>query len=248
MGWMHDTLAFFGRDPVHRAHHHDELTFSLVYAFTENFVLPLSHDEVVHGKGSLLQKMPGDRPRQLANLRALLAYMWAHPGKQLLFAGGELAQEHEWRYEHSLDWHLLDDPAHAGVQALVRDLNRVYRATEALWTRDFDPEGFRWIEPNDAQANVVAFARQGRLPASVLVCAMNLSGVPREEYRVGLPLAGGWTEALNTDDPRYGGGGMTNGGGVTAEAVPWHGQPHSAALRLPPLSVVWLRRAGPGAR
>jgi 1,4-alpha-glucan branching enzyme len=240
MGWMHDTLAYFQQDPVYRRYHHHELTFSLVYAFTENFVLPLSHDEVVHGKGSLLQKMPGDRWQQLANLRSLYAYMWAHPGKQLLFMGCEIAQEAEWSHERSLDWHLLEDPAHAGVQAVVRDLNRVYRATPALWEVDFDHTGFWWLEPNDAENNVVAFARASADARDVLVCVLNLSPVPRSEYRVGLPRCGRWREAMNTDASGYGGSNVGNLGGVEAEAVPWHGQPCSAALTLPPLGVLWL--------
>jgi 1,4-alpha-glucan branching enzyme len=240
MGWMHDTLEYFARDPVHRSHHHGELTFSLVYAFTENFVLPLSHDEVVHGKGSLLAKMPGDRWQQLANLRALYGYMWAHPGKQLLFMGGELAQEQEWSHERSLDWHLLERPEHAGVQALVRDLNRVYRDESALWELDGEPSGFRWLEVNDAAANVIVFARFAREGRRVLVCACNLSPVPRPGYRVGLPREGRWREVLNTDDERYGGAGAVNAQGIVAEQKPWHDQRFSVEITLPPLGVVWL--------
>jgi len=240
MGWMHDTLAYFAHDPVHRRHHHDELTFSLVYAFTENFILPLSHDEVVHGKRSLLAKMPGDRWRQLANLRALYAYMWAHPGKQLLFMGGELAQEREWNADESLDWHLLERPEHAGVQSLVRDLNRVYRDEPALWEVDGEPDGFRWLEPNDAAANVIAFLRLARGGRRSLVCVCNLSPVTRPGYRVGLPRPGAWREVVNTDDPRYGGSGVLNER-VTAGDLPWHDQSCSAELTLPPLGVVWLQ-------
>ena len=240
MGWMHDTLGYFQQDPVHRRYHHHELTFSLMYAFSENFVLPLSHDEVVHGKGSLLSKMPGDRWQQLANLRALYAYMWAHPGKKLLFMGGELAQEQEWSHERSLDWHLLEDAGHAGMQALVRDLNHVYREQKALWERDFEGAGFWWLEANDADRNVVAFARQGLDGDTQLVCVCNLSPVPRDAYRVGLPQPGGWREVLNTDAAVYGGSGVGNLGGVKAETVPWHGQPWSAELTLPPLGVLWL--------
>jgi 1,4-alpha-glucan branching enzyme len=241
MGWMHDTLGYFQQDPIHRRYHHHELTFSLMYAFSENFVLPLSHDEVVHGKGSLLSKMPGDRWQQLANLRALYAYMWAHPGKKLLFMGGELAQEQEWSEQRSLDWHLLEDAGHGGVQALVRELNHVYRAQPALWERDFEGEGFFWIEPNDADRNVVVFARVGLDPArTVLVVAANLSPIPRERYRIGLPRPGRWREALNTDAAAYGGSNVGNGGFVDAEAVPWHGQPYSAEVTLPPLAVLWL--------
>jgi 1,4-alpha-glucan branching enzyme len=239
MGWMHDTLEYFKRDPVYRRHHQNELTFSLVYAFTENFVLPLSHDEVVHGKGSLLRKMPGDRWQQLANLRALYGYMWAHPGKQLLFMGGELAQEREWSHDSSLDWHLRDVPEHAGVQTLVRDLNRAYRDEPALWEVDFEPAGFRWLEMNDAAANVLAFVRLSRDGSRVVVCACNLSPVPREGYRLGLPHGGAWRELLNTDDARYGGAGLCNGA-VAAEETPWHAQEFSAPVNLPPLGVVWL--------
>ena len=175
MGWMHDTLEYFALDPIHRRHHHDELTFSMIYAFNENFILPLSHDEVVHGKGSLLSRMPGDRWQRFANLRALYGYMWAHPGKQLLFMGQEFAQEREWSHEHSLDWHLLETREHAGVLALVRELNAVYRAQPALWERDFDPSGFRWLESRDADSNVLAFVRAGSDPGRPLVCVCNLS-------------------------------------------------------------------------
>jgi 1,4-alpha-glucan branching enzyme len=240
MGWMHDTLEYFRRDPAHRFHHHGELTFSLMYAFTENFVLPLSHDEVVHGKGSLLDKMPGDRWQQLANLRALYGYMWAHPGKKLLFMGGEFAQEREWSHERSLDWHLLERPEHLGVQSLVGDLNRVYRDEPALWELDGEPAGFAWLELNDAAANVIAFARFSTAGDGVMVCVCNFSPVVRPGYRVGLPRAGAWREVLNTDATAYGGSGVVNAGAIEAEETAWHGQAQSAALELPPLGVVWL--------
>jgi 1,4-alpha-glucan branching enzyme len=240
MGWMHDTLDYFQREPIHRRFHHHQLTFSLVYAFSENFILPLSHDEVVHGKRSLADKMPGDRWQKLANLRALYAYMWAHPGKQVLFMGSEIAQWREWDAEASLDWHLLEEADHQGVQSLVRDLNRVYRETPAMWEDDFEPSGFRWLEPNDSAANVVAFARIGRDPKRPLVCVCNLSPVPRYGYRLGLPLSGRWREALNTDSAYYSGTGEGNLGEVKAEAMPWNDQPFSAELTLPPLGVVWL--------
>jgi 1,4-alpha-glucan branching enzyme len=240
MGWMHDTLAYLARDPIHRRYHHDQLTFSLVYAFSENFVLPLSHDEVVHGKGSLLGKMPGDPWQQRANLRALYGYMWAHPGKKLLFMGGELGQGREWDSEGSLDWHLLETPEHAGIQELVRDLNLRYREEPALWEVDFEPAGFRWLEANDADANVIAFLRRSRDGERLVVCACNFSPVPRLAYRLGLPVAGPWREFLNTDDERYGGGGVGNPLPVAAEAKPWHDQPYSAEMTLPPLGVVWL--------
>jgi 1,4-alpha-glucan branching enzyme len=240
MGWMHDALSYFAHEPVHRRFHHDQLTFSLIYAFTENFVLPLSHDEVVHGKGSLLAKMPGDPWQQRANLRSLYGYMWAHPGKKLLFMGGELGQEQEWRSDGSIDWHLLERPEHAGIQELVRDLNRQYRAEPALWEVDFEPEGFRWLEANDADANVVAFARFAAGGARVVVCVCNFSPVPRLAYRVGLPQGGVWREVVNTDDERYGGSGVGNRGPVEAKPRSWHDQPYSAELTLPPLAVLWL--------
>jgi 1,4-alpha-glucan branching enzyme len=241
MGWMHDTLDYFARDPIYRRFHHHQLTFSLMYAFSENFVLPLSHDEVVHGKGSLIDKMPGDRWQKMANLRSLYAYMWAHPGKKLLFMGGELAQWREWDAEGSIDWHLLEERDHQGVQSLVRDLNRLYRETPALWENDHDPTGFRWLEPNDASKNVLAFARIGSTePDRQLVCVLNLSPVPQYAYRVGMPVCCTWREALNTDSTFYGGSGVGNLGAVEAEAIPWHDQPYSAELTLPPLGAVWL--------
>jgi 1,4-alpha-glucan branching enzyme len=245
MGWMHDTLDYFSREPVHRRFHHHQLTFSLMYAFSENFILPLSHDEVVHGKGSLLGRMPGDRWQRFANLRALYGYLWAHPGKKLLFMGGELAQEAEWSYNRSLDWHLLEEAGHAGVQALVRELNRLYRSEPALWEVDFSPEGFRWLEPNDADANVLAFLRLSDGGRRRLVCICNLSPVPRYGYRVGMPGPGRWVELLNTDSAYFGGSGVGNLGAVEAEAVPWHDQPYSAEVTLPPLGVVWLTPGGP---
>jgi 1,4-alpha-glucan branching enzyme len=240
MGWMHDTLEYFRRDPAYRSHHHGELTFSLMYAFTENFVLPLSHDEVVHGKGSLLDKMPGDRWQQMANLRALYAYMWAHPGKKLLFMGGEFAQEQEWSHDRSLDWHLLERPDHQGVQTLVGDLNGIYRDEPALWERDAVPEGFQWLELNDAAANVIAFARFSADNERALVCVCNFSPVVRPGYRVGLPKPGVWREVLNTDAGAYGGSGVGSLGAVEAGEASWHGQRWSAELQLPPLGVVWL--------
>jgi 1,4-alpha-glucan branching enzyme len=240
MGWMHDTLAYFQQDPIYRRYHHHELTFSLMYAFSENFILPLSHDEVVHGKGSLYTKMAGDHWRKLANLRTLYAYMWAHPGKKLLFMGQELAQIDEWSEERSLDWHLLERADHAGVQALVRDLNRVYRDEPALWELDSEPAGFYWLEPNDADNNVVAFARTSKEGRRVMVCVLNLSPLVREGYRIGLPRSGRWREALNTDSELYGGTNVGNWGTIEPEARPWGGQPVSAALTLPPLGALWL--------
>jgi 1,4-alpha-glucan branching enzyme len=243
MGWMHDALGYFQHEPIHRRYHHHELTFSLVYAWNENFVLPLSHDEVVHGKGSLLQKMPGDRWQQLANLRALYAYMWAHPGKKLLFMGGELATPWEWSDQGEVPWSLLEHAEHAGMRDLIRDLNSIYRDEPALWEVDFSPDGFRWLEPNDALSNVFAFMRTSRDGDRRLVCIANLSPVPREGYRVGLPHGGDWAEALNTDSTYYSGSGLGNMGKVTAEERGWHEQPFSATVTLPPLAVVWLRPA-----
>jgi 1,4-alpha-glucan branching enzyme len=240
MGWMHDTLEYFSQDPVYRRWHHHELTFSLVYAFTENFILPLSHDEVVHGKGSLVDKMPGDWWQKRANLRALYAYMWAHPGKKLLFMGQEFAQGAEWSHDRSLDWHLLENADHAGIQSLVRDLNRAYRAEPALWEMDYDPEGFWWIEANAADDNVFAFARRNRDSSRIVVFAANLSPVLRQGYRIGLPRSGPWREVVNTDSGYYGGSDEGNLGGVRAEGIPWSGQPFSAEITLPPLAALWL--------
>jgi 1,4-alpha-glucan branching enzyme len=240
MGWMHDTLSYFQKDPVYRRFHHHTLTFSLMYAFSENFILPLSHDEVVHGKKSLLEKMPGDRWQKFANLRSLYAYMWAHPGKKLLFMGGELAESKEWNYDGSLHWDLLEHAEHQGVQSLVRDLNKAYRAHPALYEIDDGPEGFRWLEPNDAANNVLAFARLDAHGERPVVCVLNLSPVPRYDYRVGMPVCCRWRELVNTDSSYYAGSGIGNMGGVEAEPVPWHDQPFSAKLTLPPLGAVWL--------
>jgi len=243
MGWMHDTLDYIGREPVHRGYHHHQLTFSMMYAYSENFMLPLSHDEVVHGKGSLLRKVPGDRWQQLATLRALFAYMWAHPGKQLLFMGGELAQEAEWSESRALDWWLLENADHAGVQQLVRDLNRQYRDNPALWSQDNTADGFGWIDANDADNNVFSFLRWG-VDGSVVACVANFAGIPHEGYRLGLPFAGRWEELLNTDAVAYCGSGVGNLGAVTAAEPEWHGQPASTLLRVPPLGTLWLRYAG----
>ncbi|MGY1749568.1 1,4-alpha-glucan branching protein GlgB [Modestobacter sp. SYSU DS0511] len=244
MGWMHDSLGYMANQPVYRSYHHGQLTFSLVYAFSENYVLPISHDEVVYGKGSLLRKMPGDRWQQLANLRAYLGYMWAHPGKQLLFMGSEFGQLSEWAESRSLDWWHLDDPAHRGVLDLVRDLNTVYKETEALWSQDVDPAGFQWIDANDAGGNTLTFLRYGK-DGQVLACVANFSGTPHHEYRIGLPRGGRWRELVNTDSEGYGGSGVGNLGGVDAVAEAWHGQPWSATLTAPPLATVWLVHEGP---
>jgi 1,4-alpha-glucan branching enzyme len=239
MGWMHDTLRYLSHEPIHRAYHHNEMTFSLVYAWSENFVLPLSHDEVVHGKGSLWGRMPGDAWNKAAGLRSLLAFMWAHPGKQLLFMGGEFGQEGEWSEQRSLDWHLLEEPLHRGVQDLLRALNSVYRSSAALYSQDTSPDGFAWIDANDSGGNVLSFLRLGA-DGSRLACVANFAGVPHHDYRVGLPTAGRWREVVNTDAEIYGGSGVGNLGAVEATADPWHGQPASAVLQLPPAGVLWL--------
>ncbi|MFN3972677.1 MAG: 1,4-alpha-glucan branching protein GlgB [Gemmobacter sp.] len=242
MGWMNDTLAYMGRDPLYRQYHHHQMTFGLVYAWSENYILPISHDEVVHGKGSMLARMPGMGEEKFANLRAYYAFMWAHPGKKLIFMGCEFAQGAEWNHNQSLDWHLLDTPLHAGVQALVRDLNRVYRANPALHVNDTRPEGFAWIEQNDAAASVYAWVRKGRAGDPMVVAVVNMTPVERA-YRLGLPAGGMWEEILNTDAAVYGGGNRGNLGGVAAEKTPWHGQKQSAVVTLPPLSAVYFRQA-----
>jgi 1,4-alpha-glucan branching enzyme len=243
MGWMHDTLSYLSHEPIYRQYHHNELTFSMMYAYTENFVMPLSHDEVVHGKGSLLHKIPGDRWQQMATLRAMYAYMWAHPGKQLLFMGQEFAQGAEWAESRSLDWWLLDDPGHRGVARLIHDLNVMYKATPALWSRDTTENGFHWIDANDAPGNVYSFLRFGD-DGSVIACIANFASVPHEGYRLGLPFAGRWDEVLNTDADLYFGSGVGNFGGVEAGEQIWHGQPASTTVRVPPLGTIWLRYAG----
>ena len=242
MGWMHDSLTYMSKEPVHRSYHHGQLTFSIIYAYSENYVLPISHDEVVYGKGSLLRKMPGDRWQQLANLRAYLAYMWAHPGKQLLFMGSEFGQDAEWAESRSLDWWHLDDPAHRGVLQLVTDLNSRYKETAALWSQDVDPAGFQWIDANDASGNVLSFLRFSRPGegAPALACVANFAGSPHQGYRIGLPRPGRWREVLNTDAEGYGGSGVGNLGGIEAVEQPWHGQPFSATLAAPPLGTVWF--------
>jgi 1,4-alpha-glucan branching enzyme len=242
MGWMHDTLEYISKDPVYRRFHHHQLTFALMYAFSENFILPISHDEVVHGKGSLYGKMPGDTWRRLANLRAYLGFMWAHPGKQLLFMGCELAQESEWSHERSIDWEALSDPGHAGIQRLVRDLNRVAAERPALWRVDSSPSGFGWIAANDVDDNALSFIRWSD-DGDPVVCLCNFSPVPRHDYRVGLPRAGQWAEVLNTDSELYGGSNVGNLGMIAAEEIGWDGQPASARVTLPPLATVWLAPA-----
>ena len=240
MGWMNDSLGYMENPPIYRKYHHGELTFALVYAWSEQFLLPISHDEVVHGKGSLLRKMPGDRWEQLANVRAYIAYMWCQPGKQLLFMGQEFAQEAEWADGRSLDWWLLDQPAHYGVHALVKDLNRLYAAHPALWELDNEPRGFGWIDADDGDRNMLSFLRFGKSEKDVLAAIINFSGSEHRDVRVGLPHDGVWTEALNTDAANYGGGGRGNLGSVTAEAIPANGQPFSALITVPPLAALWF--------
>ncbi|WP_332741954.1 1,4-alpha-glucan branching protein GlgB [Hydrogenophaga sp.] len=241
MGWMHDTLSYFALDPIHRRWHHNKLTFAMMYAHTEDYVLPLSHDEVVHGKGSLLTKMAGDRWQQLANLRALYAWMYAHPGKKLLFMGAELAPPTEWDHDAELPWQLLKDPAHAGVQHLVRDLNHIYRSAPALHARDTDPYSFQWLVADDADHSVLAFARYGHALEDTVVVVANLTPMVRHGYRVGLPHGGDWHERLNTDSSHYGGSNVGNHGRVLAEDLAQHGQRWSANFTLPPLAVLWLQ-------
>lgn len=240
MGWMHDTLEYISEDPVHRMYHHDKATFSMVYAFTENFLLPISHDEVVHGKGSMLSKMPGDRWKQLANLRAYLAFQWAHPGKQLIFMGTEFGQETEWSEQHGLDWWLAENAPHQGLQSLVGALNRMYRETPALYERDNEPAGFQWIDASDGARNTLSFIRWDR-HGNPLVCIANFAGHPHEEFRVGLPWAGQWTEVLNTDAEIYGGSGVGNADPVQASDGAWNGYPASAVITVPPLGVLYLK-------
>ena len=268
MGWMNDTLSYLRHDPVHRQYHHNEITFSLIYAFSENYILPLSHDEVVHGKGSLVGKMPGDEWRRFAGLRGLFAFMWAHPGKQLLFMGSEFGQGNEWSESAGLDWWVLEFDVHSGVQHLVRDLNREYRLHPALWAQDSVAEGFTWIDAHDAHGNVLAFLRNApatapeaaraadaaRTPSAagtpatgtpssapaVVACIANFSAMPHHNYRIGLPQAGRWREVINTDAAIYGGSGVGNMGAVEAVSQPWHGQPASASITVPPLGVLWL--------
>jgi 1,4-alpha-glucan branching enzyme len=246
MGWMHDTLRYMSKEPIHRKHHMNDLTFGLMYAWSENFVLPLSHDEVVHGKGSLINKMPGDAWQKAANLRAYFAFMWAYPGKKLLFMGGEIGQWREWDHDSSIDWHLLDEgPYHKGVQSLVRDLNRLYRDVPALHELDCDPAGFEWIDCNDIEHSVVSYLRKGRDPGSFVVVVCNFTPVPRPGYRIGVPCPGLYRERINTDAGDYGGSGIGNSGMVEAEPVSCHGRPASLCLTLPPLATLLLAPAGP---
>ena len=246
MGWMHDTLAYFANDPVYRKFHQGLLTFGIWYAFSENFVLALSHDEVVYGKGTLVNKMPGDTWRQFANLRTLFGYMWAHPGKKLLFMGGEFGQRREWQHDESLEWHVLQYPEHRGLQRWVQDLNRFYRSEPALYTFDFSPQGFEWIDFKDTEQSVISFQRKGKEHDDTVVVVCNCSPVPRHNYIVGVPQGGFWREVLNSDAPMYGGSGQGNFGGVKANPVAAHGHYHSLLLTLPPLSTLYFKRGTAG--
>jgi len=244
MGWMHDTLQYMQRDPIHRPFHHGEMTFGLVYAFNENFVLPISHDEVVHGKGSLVGKMPGDRWQQLANLRAYYGFMWGHPGKKLLFMGCEFAQGPEWNHDRSLDWHLLQYPEHQGVQHLVRDLNRLYTASPALYQQDFSGEGFEWIDHQDAQRSLLSFVRKGR-GGELMLVVCNFAPVVHHGLRLGVPRAGQWREMLNTDSSHYGGSNVgTPLAAASSQPVASHGREHSITITVPPLATVFLAWTG----
>jgi len=244
MGWMHDTLRYFGKDPIHRKFHHNDLSFRMLYAFTENFMLPLSHDEVVHGKGSLLGRMPGDDWQKFANLRALYGYMFTQAGKKLLFMGGEVGQWGEWNHEGTVEWHLLQYERHRQIQQWLTDLNRTYCREPALHERDCHPEGFEWIDANDSQSSAITFLRRGESTGDLILVACNFTPIPRDNYRVGIPRSGYWKELLNSDAECYGGSGMGNRGGVPAEDIRWHGRPHSVNLTLPPLSVVLLKSDG----
>ncbi|MDM0043360.1 1,4-alpha-glucan branching protein GlgB [Variovorax dokdonensis] len=241
MGWMHDSLSYFRDDPIYRRYHHDRITFSIVYAFSENFVLPLSHDEVVYGKGSLIGKMPGDEWQQFANLRVLLAYMWAHPGKKLLFMGGEFAQRREWTHEGELEWWVTEQLPHRGMQHLVGELNRLLRAEPALHQLDFDAAGFEWVDPNDRETGVVSFLRKSADGESVLVVC-NMTPQPRRNHFLGVPKGGTWREILNSDAQSFGGAGWGNLGAVRSAPMPSHGKPHALCLTLPPLAVLYLKR------
>ncbi len=241
MGWMHDVLEYMAKDPIHRKFEHHRLTFRLLYAFTENFVLPLSHDEVVHGKGSLLGKMPGDDWQKFANLRLLFGYMYGQPGKKLLFMGAEFGQLREWSHEESLDWHLLQTPLHGGLRRWVADLNGLYRREPALYELDFDPAGFEWVDCNDSENSTLSFMRKGQSTRDILLAACNFTPVPRRNYRLGAPRGGFWEEVLNSDALDYGGSGQGNLGGVEAAPLSFHGRPYLLTVTLPPLSAVFFK-------
>jgi 1,4-alpha-glucan branching enzyme len=241
MGWMHDTLRYMSKDPIHRRYHQDKLTFRMLYAFQENFVLPLSHDEVVYGKGSLIGKMPGDDWQKFANLRVLYGYMYAQPAKKLLFMGGEFGQWGEWAHDGSLDWRSLDYPLHAGLHRWVSELNRLYRNEPALHELDCDPAGFEWIDCGDTDSSVISLMRKGLSSAAIVIAVCNFTPVVRENYRVGAPRPGYWRELLNSDSSLYGGSDVGNAGGLEAASLPHHGRPYSLVLTLPPLSILFFK-------
>ena len=241
MGWMHDVLNYMSQDPVFRSYHHNQITFSLMYAFAENFVLPFSHDEVVYGKGSMLRKMPGDDWQKFANLRLLYGFMFGHPGKKLLFMGDEFGQRAEWNHDASLEWNLLQDPLHAGLKRWVRDLNTLYRGERLLYETDFKAAGFEWVDCKDFQRSVVAFLRKGQNPADQLLFVCNFTPVARQNYRIGVSSEGGWKEVLNSDAPLYGGSGQGNFGGLSAVPLPIHGRAFSLNMTLPPLGILVFR-------
>jgi 1,4-alpha-glucan branching enzyme len=243
LGWMHDTLEYMSKDPIYRRYCHSKITFSLVYAFSENFVLPLSHDEVVYGKGSMVKKMPGDDWQKFANLRLLYGYMWGHPGKKLLFMGDDFGQWDEWNHDGSLDWQLLERPLHSGLRRWVRDLNTFYRGQASLYEVDFEPSGFEWVDCGDSEGSIISFLRRAKNPAEVTLFICNFTPVPRYNYRVGAPMNGYWREALNSDALLYAGSGQGNSGGVEADPLPLHGRPYSLELTIPPLGVLALRPA-----
>jgi 1,4-alpha-glucan branching enzyme len=244
MGWMHDTLKYMATDPIYRKYHHNDVTFRMMYAFAENFVLPLSHDEIVHGKGSLLGKMPGDDWQKFANLRALYAYMYAQPGKKLLFMGGEFGQWREWNHDTSLDWHLLQYPTHRALQRWVEDLNHLYRTEPALFEADCQTAGFAWIDCTDAPSSILSFVRLGKAPESMMMIVANFTPVPRYNYRIGAPRSGFWQEVLNSDAAEYGGSNHGNLGGGETTPIPYHGHRQSLNLILPPLGVLFLKYTG----
>jgi 1,4-alpha-glucan branching enzyme len=246
MGWMHDTLDYLRRDPIYRKYHHNQLTFSMLYAFTENFILPFSHDEVVYGLKSLITKMPGDDWQKSANLRLLFGYMYAHPGKKLLFMGGEFGQWREWNHDQSLDWHLLMYPYHRGIQRWVRDLNHFYKREPALYELDFEPGGFEWIDIGDWEKSIISFLRRGKSTEDIVLAVCNFTPVPRHHYRIGVPVGGRWTEVLNSDGKEYGGSGLGNFGGAEASPIPFHGRAYSLSLTLPPLGILFFKKTKRG--
>jgi 1,4-alpha-glucan branching enzyme len=241
MGWMHDTLEYFSKDPIYRKHHHNQLTFSIWYAFSENFVLPLSHDEVVHGKGSLIGKMPGDEWQRSANLRLLFGYMYGHPGKKLLFMGGEFGQWKEWNHDESLEWYVLQYPSHHGIRRWVKDLNHFYKTEPAMYELDFSIDGFEWIDSHDWEQSIISFVRKCKNTDEIILVVCNFTSIPRYNYKVGIPRGGFWREVLNSDAEIYGGSGCGNSGGVEATSIPAQGRLNSLSLTLPPLGVLFFK-------